>query len=242
MRSRAARLARRSRGIDTYITPDGPSLLSSSCVGCGSCVDTCPTGALEDATVESLDPPLNWTPTICPYCGVGCGVSAGTRSGRLVSIKPLQSSPVSRGHLCVKGRYAFEYVHAGDRVTDPMIRDCDGWRRVAWDEALDFAAARLRDVIGRRGPDAIGVLASARQTNEENYLMQKFARVVVGTNNVDCCARVCHAPSSTALKQALVPACRPTRSTTSNTPRRSDLRREPDREPSSHRRADPPGG
>ncbi len=193
----------RDRGGDLRVEPDGPNLLASSCVACGACVDTCPTGAIEDKSVEVLGAPDTWTRTVCPYCGTGCELSVGTRAGAIVAIHPVRHSAVSKGHLCVKGRYAFEYVGAADRVTEPMIRERDEWRHVSWDEALSFAAARLRDVIDRHGPDAVGVLGSARQTNEENYLTQKFARTVIGTNNVDCCARVCHAPSSTALKRSL---------------------------------------
>jgi formate dehydrogenase major subunit len=193
----------RERGCDVRIEPDGANLLTSSCVSCGACVDTCPTGALEDASVETLGLPDAWTRTVCPYCGTGCELSVGTRDGRIVSVKPVRHSAVSKGHLCVKGRYAFEYVSADDRITDPMIREGDRWRRVSWEDALAFAASKLRAIIDRHGPDAVGVLGSARQTNEENYLTQKFARTVLGTNNVDCCARVCHAPSSTALKRSL---------------------------------------
>ena len=193
----------RDRGSAVHIEPDGPDLLNSSCVSCGACVDTCPTGALEDAMFETLGPADEWTRTVCPYCGVGCEMSVGTREGAIVSVKPQRHSPVSKGHLCVKGRYAFEFVSAADRVTQPMIREKDGWRQATWDEALAAAAAGFRRAIDSAGPDAVGVLASARQTNEENYLTQKFARTVIATNNVDSCARVCHAPSSTALKQML---------------------------------------
>jgi formate dehydrogenase major subunit len=193
----------RDRGSAMHIEPDGPDLLLSSCVSCGACVDTCPTGALEDATFDTLGPPDAWTRTVCPYCGTGCELSVGTRDGAIVSVKPQRHSPVSKGHLCVKGRYAFEFVSAADRITEPMIREKDGWRQVTWDEALAAAAAGFRRAIDTGDPNAFGVLASARQTNEENYLTQKFARTVIGTNNVDCCARVCHAPSSTALKQML---------------------------------------
>jgi formate dehydrogenase major subunit len=193
----------RDRGSAIHIEPDGPDLLSSSCVSCGACVDTCPTGALEDATFDTLGAATAWTRTVCPYCGTGCELSVGTRDARIVSVKPARHSAVSKGHLCVKGRYAFEFVGAGDRITEPMIRETGGWRRVGWDEALAFAAAGLRRAIDRGGPGAVGVLASARQTNEENYLTQKFARIVAGTNNIDCCARVCHAPSATALKDML---------------------------------------
>ena len=193
----------RDRGADVHIEPDGPDLLNSSCVSCGACVDTCPTGALEDAAFDTLGAPSSWTRTVCPYCGTGCELAVGTRDGAIVSVKPQRHSPVSKGHLCVKGRYAFEFVSAGDRIVEPMIREDREWRRVSWDEALSYAADGIRRARDSGGADAVGVLASARQTNEENYLTQKFARIVAGTNNVDCCARVCHMPSSTALKGML---------------------------------------
>jgi formate dehydrogenase major subunit len=130
-------------------------------------------------------------------------MNVGTRGGRIVSIKPVLDAPVSRGHLCSKGRYAFEFVHSSDRVTEPLIRERREWKPVSWDEAIQYTADRLRKIVERHGPDSVGVLGSARATNEENYLAQKFARVVIGTNNVDCCARVCHAPTATAMKTML---------------------------------------
>jgi formate dehydrogenase major subunit len=192
----------RERGVETRITADGPSLRDSSCVGCGACVDSCPTGALEDKTASSIDQASRWTRTTCPYCGVGCELMVGTHRGRIVSVRPALDAPVSKGHLCIKGRYAFGFVSASDRITDPMIRDGSAWRVVSWNEVRAFVVERLRTLIDRHGPDSIGVLGSARATNEENYLAQKLARAVVGTNNVDSCARVCHAPSAAALKGA----------------------------------------
>jgi len=178
----------------------GPTLLSAGCVSCGACVDTCPSGALFDKRIVSK--PTAWTRTTCAYCGVGCQMDVGTANGRVVAVRPADR-PVNRGHLCVKGRYAFEYNHASDRATQPMLRRDGRWQAVGWSEALDFTATQLQAVIARYGSDAVGVLASSRATNEENYLAQKFARVVLGTHNVDCCARVCHTPSAKALKSML---------------------------------------
>jgi formate dehydrogenase major subunit len=194
-----------NRGDRTRILPDsGTTLLESSCVSCGACVDTCPTGALEDKSHLALGPPDQWTRTTCPYCGVGCEMNVGTRDGRIVNIRPKMTSPVNKGHLCVKGRYAFDYVHAEDRIIEPMLRERGGeWRTVSWDEALAHVAGEFQRIIASHGPDAVGVLGSSRATNEENYLAQKFARVVLGTNNVDCCARVCHAPTAVAMKSVL---------------------------------------
>jgi formate dehydrogenase major subunit len=193
----------RNRGLETQVVPDGPTLRDSSCVGCGACVDTCPTAALSDAATRSPSESAAWTRTTCPYCGVGCELSVGTCDGRIVGIRPVLDALVSKGHLCVKGRYAFEFVGSADRVTQPMIRGRNGWRPVSWATAADHVARRLGDLIARHGADAIGVLGSARATNEDNYLLQKLARTVIGTNNVDCCARVCHAPSAAALKRML---------------------------------------
>jgi formate dehydrogenase major subunit len=193
-----------NRGDRTRILPDSATtLLDSSCVSCGACADTCPSGALEDKLALSLGPAERWTRTTCPYCGTGCELNVGTSAGRIVSIKPVLDAPVSRGHLCSKGRYAFEFVHASDRMTEPLIRGGSGWKTVTWNEAIEYTADRLRRIIDRYGPDSVGVLGSARATNEENYLAQKFARVVIATNNVDCCARVCHAPTAAAMKLML---------------------------------------
>jgi formate dehydrogenase major subunit len=110
---------------------------------------------------------------------------------------------VNHGHLCVKGRYAFGFVHAPDRIIHPMIRRAHEWQTVSWNEAIDHMVVELLRIREKYGPNTIGVLGSARATNEENYLTQKFARSVVGTNNVDCCARVCHAPSAAAMGEML---------------------------------------
>ena len=193
-----------NRGHETRIVPDsGTTLAASSCVSCGACVDTCPSGALEDKSRFEHEKPTNWTRTTCPYCGTGCEMNVGTHQNQIVTIKPALDAPVNHGHLCVKGRYAFEFVNAPDRITVPMIRTNDGWRPVSWDDAISFIATCLQQISREHGPDSIGVLGSARATNEENYLTQKFARVVIGTNNVDCCARVCHTPTAAAMKLML---------------------------------------
>lgn len=188
------------RGAHTHVAPAAPTLEEGGCVACGACVDSCPSGALFDK--RSTTPVEKWTRSTCVYCGVGCQMDVGSSADRVVQVKPA-ASPVNRGHLCSKGRYAFEFAQAPDRITTPLLREGERWRQVDWDTALDFTAGRLRAIAARHGADAIGVLGSARATNEENYLAQKFARVVLGTNNVDCCARVCHTPSAKALKTML---------------------------------------
>ena len=208
----------RERGLKTAIEPDGPTLLRSSCVSCGACVDACPTGALEDKSVSPLAEPSRSGPGP-PVHTVASAVSSTSarrrqhRGGRASARRTGQ-----QGHLCVKGRYAFGFVSATDRILEPMIRDGSEWRRVAWSEVRAFVIERLRTLIERHGPDSVGVLGSARATNEENYLTQKFARAVLGTNNVDCCARVCHAPAPRRSSRRSAPASPPTHSMTSRSP------------------------
>lgn len=193
-----------NRGHETHIVPDsGTTLRESSCVGCGACVDTCPTGALEDKSIIERGVAADWTRTTCPYCGTGCELNVGTRDNQLISISPVLDAPVSKGHLCVKGRYAFDFVSAADRMSEPMIRKDGDWQCVSWEDAISFVANRLQLIAKDYGSDSIAILGSARGTNEENYLAQKFARLVIGTNNVDCCARVCHTPTAAAMKLML---------------------------------------
>jgi formate dehydrogenase major subunit len=193
-----------NRGDQTQIRPaGGTNLRESACVSCGACVDTCPTGALIDKRSLQGDPPTRETRTVCSYCGTGCEIHVGSRNGRLKSVRPVLDAPVSKGHLCVKGRYGWDFVHAPDRIARPMIRHGDRWQAVTWSEAIHFVAQRLQGIIAESGPETIGVLGSARATNEDNYVAQKFARVAVGSNNVDCCARVCHAPTAAGMKLML---------------------------------------
>ena len=192
------------RGEESSIVSDSFGAFgASTCVSCGACSDACPTGALEDRSILERGVPEKWTRTTCPYCGTGCEMQIGTRDDKVVQIKPVLDAPVNYGHLCVKGRYAFDFVDADDRVTEPMIREDGAWRVVSWDEAYEYTAQKLKALIAEHGKESIAVLGSARATNEENYLAQKFARVVLATNNVDCCARVCHTPSAAAMKMML---------------------------------------
>ncbi len=181
----------------------GATLLESTCVSCGACADTCPTGAITDRVAVRRDVPVTWTRTTCPYCGTGCEMDVAVQNQRIAQIRPRLDAPVNKGHLCVKGRYAHQFVHASDRVLSPMIRTATGWKDVGWDEAFDTIAERLAGILKESGPDSVGVLGSSRATNEENYLAQKFARVVLGSNNVDCCARVCHGPTAVAMNAML---------------------------------------
>lgn len=190
-----------NRGDRTEIRPAGrTSLRDSECVSCGACVDTCPSGALRDKSTLYAPPPSAQVRSVCPYCGTGCEIQVNVRDNAIESVLPILDAPVNKGHLCVKGRYGWNFVDASDRITQPLIRDGKSWREVSWSEATGFFARRLQSIVEQFGPNSVGVLGSARATNEENYLTQKFARVVLGTNNVDCCARVCHAPTAAGMK------------------------------------------
>src|ERR1700674_5557436 len=130
-----------NRGDATRILPDsGTTLGESSCVSCGACVATCPPGALEDKSVLSTGMPTSWTRTTCPYCGTGCEMHVGTRDGRIAAMKPGLDAPVNRGHLCIKGRYAYEFVYAGDRVSQPMIRKNTNCDHSSWNGAINSTA------------------------------------------------------------------------------------------------------
>lgn len=128
--------------------------------------------------------------TICPYCGTGCGLKLLVRNGRLIGAEPDFANPVSQGSLCVKGQFAAcDFVASKDRLTHPLIAENGSFRRATWDEAYNLIAKRFSDVRDEFGPDALAFWSSARATNEANYLMQKLARAVIGTNNIDNCAR-----------------------------------------------------
>ncbi len=189
------------RGYDTRISTlgDGP-IADSSCKSCGECVDTCPTGALYTKTEVMV--PEKEVRTVCPYCGCGCGLILGVRDNRIVKVRGDADNPVSRGSLCVKGRFGLDFVSSDKRLTAPLIKKNGEFREAGWDEALDYVAGRFKNIIREYGPDSLAGLSSAKCTNEENYLMQKFMRSVIGTNNVDHCARLCHASTVAGLARA----------------------------------------
>lgn len=128
--------------------------------------------------------------TTCPYCGVGCQVDLHVSRGMVYKVTGHFDSPVNRGNLCIKGRFGVDYIHAPDRLTQPLVRQAGELRPASWDTALSTVAGGLRDIRDQHGPDSIGFLVSAKCTNEENYLLQKVARGLIGTNNVDHCARL----------------------------------------------------
>jgi formate dehydrogenase major subunit len=192
------------RGFDSRVSPGmSEDFLASECVSCGACVQACPTATLTEKSVIDIGQPEHSVVTTCAYCGVGCSFKAEMRGEELVRMVPYKDGEANRGHSCVKGRFAYGYAHHQDRILNPMIRDrvTDPWREVSWDEALSFAASRLRAIQEKHGKESIGVITSSRCTNEETYLVQKLTRAVFGNNNTDTCARVCHSPTGYGLGQ-----------------------------------------
>jgi predicted molibdopterin-dependent oxidoreductase YjgC len=133
---------------------------------------------------------FKFVPSICSYCGTGCGVLFQVADGNLVGTLPLKTHPVNQGKLCIKGWNLHEYVNSFIRLKSPLIKKDGRFVRCTWEEAISHTAERLTAIVNQHGPDSVGVLLSAKMTNEENYLAQKFARAVIGTNNVDHCARL----------------------------------------------------
>ncbi|MDH5306578.1 MAG: formate dehydrogenase subunit alpha [Myxococcales bacterium] len=184
------------RGYDTTIAvPGDKPVITSRCISCGECVVRCPVGAL---IPKSRELPARLVKTICPYCGVGCGIVLGVRGNRIVNAEGNRDCATNAGILCVKGRYGHGFVGHADRLKTPLIRRNGKLSEASWDEALSLVAERLATYPG----DAFAGLSSAKCTNEENYLFQKFVRAVMGTNNVDHCARLCHSPSVAGLAQS----------------------------------------
>ena len=165
----------------------------TDCVSCGNCVSVCPVGALMPKSEnEFRDWETKKVVTTCTYCGVGCQIEYSVRNGKVVDAKPA-NGPSNEALLCIKGKFAFDFVNHKDRLTHPMIRKHgkdSPLERVSWEEALDFAAKKIKEVKDQYGGDAVAGFSSARTTNEDNYLFQKFLRAAVGTNNVDHCARL----------------------------------------------------
>jgi len=163
-----------------------------NCEFCGQCVSTCPVGALTDrkARGKGRAYEMKRVRTVCPYCGTGCQLMLNVKDGRVAYVTSAYDDPVTKGNLCIKGRYGYEFIHHPDRIRRPLIREGDGYREATWDEALNLVARRFRELMDKYGAKAVGAFSSARCTNEENFLLSKFTRVVFGTNNVDNCARV----------------------------------------------------
>ena len=191
------------RGFNSKVSPGGLDFLSSECVSCGACVQACPTATLSEKTIIEHGQPDHSVVTTCAYCGVGCSFKAEMQGERVVNMEPYKAGGANEGHSCVKGRFAWGYATAKDRITKPMIRAkiTDPWREVSWDEAFAYAASEFKRIQSTHGREGVGAITSSRCTNEEVFVIQKLVRMGFGNNNVDTCARVCHSPTGYGLSK-----------------------------------------
>ena len=211
-------LAFRGAGEKIVFDMDDP-MGASTCVSCGECVQACPTGALMPAREVALQVPDKKVDSVCPYCGVGCQMTYNVKDDKILYVEG-RDGPANHGRLCVKGRYGFDYSRHPHRLTKPLIRRKDAppktadfemtpenvfevFREASWEEALDFAGGKLRDIRDTVGKQALAGFGSAKGSNEEAYLFQKLVRTGFGTNNVDHCTRLCHASSVVALLEGI---------------------------------------
>jgi predicted molibdopterin-dependent oxidoreductase YjgC len=187
----AIRLGYKGDAIKVVAAGDRP-LKDSDCVFCGECVQVCPVGALVEKNVRYAT--RHWettkTRTTCSYCGVGCQLYLHVKDNRVVKVSGVEDVPPNYGSLCVKGRFGFDFINSPERLTMPLIKENGEFREATWEEALNLVADKFSEIKKTHGPDSMGVLTSARITNEENYIANKFARAVLKTNNIDHCARL----------------------------------------------------
>ena len=193
------------RGYSTRIAfGQGGAVHDSNCDFCGACIDVCPTATLmEHPNKWGATQTERWTPSTCTQCSVGCSIHVGTKKGRGVIVKPdTHANPVSRDQLCVRGRFHYDAIKPSQRLSTPLIKRNGGQDAATWDEAMEFTVASLARIREEHGPEAIGFLASPLATNEENYLVGKIARAIVGTNNVDSSAGPVAGAAASALREA----------------------------------------
>ena len=190
------------RGFDSHIIKSlETNFEKSDCVSCGACAQACPTSAISDIFESKSIQVDEKVRTVCTYCGVGCNLEVAVKGGKVKSIQAPYSAEANQGHTCLKGRFAFSFYNHKDRLNTPLIKRNGVFEEATWDEAYDYIAAKLTEIKEKSGPDFIAGVSSARGTNEENYLMQKFIRAVIGTNNIDSCARVCHSPTALGMQR-----------------------------------------
>ncbi len=195
-------LSMSGRGFDSKIIKGiDQSFMESDCVSCGACSQACPTSAISDVFQSKAIEATETIRTICTYCGVGCNLDISTNNGEILSIQAPYDAEVNQGHTCLKGRYAFKFYDHPERLNSPMIKRDGVFEKVSWDEVYDYIAGKLNGYKEEYGADSIAGISSSRCTNEENYLMQKFMRAAVGTNNIDGCARVCHSPTALGMQR-----------------------------------------
>jgi len=176
-------------------TLNDTALEKSECTFCGTCVAICPTGAIMEKERVYTGTTATTVETVCPYCGCGCTVSLGVKDGRVVRSRPGEASPVNRATLCVRGSYGYDFIHSPERLSSPLIKIDGEFREATWQEALEQVATAFKEIKDTNGSDSLAVFGSSKCTNEENYLLQRFARGVLGTNNIDNGSRL-YSPAS----------------------------------------------
>jgi formate dehydrogenase major subunit len=194
------------RGFNSKVSASmGETFLDSECVSCGACIQACPTATLMEKSIIENGQPEHSVLTTCAYCGVGCSFKAEMKGDQVVRMTPYKDGHANHGHSCVKGRFAWGYSTHRERVLDPLIRESihDPWRKVSWQEAIQYSAKRFSEIQEKYGRKSVGGITSSRCTNEEVFIVQKLVRAAFGNNNVDTCARVCHSPTGYGLKQTL---------------------------------------
>ncbi len=190
------------RGFDSHIIKGAEVTFNESdCVSCGACAQACPTSAISDIYESKSIQVDEKVRTVCTYCGVGCNLEVAVKGGKIKSIQAPYSADTNQGHTCLKGRYAFAFYNHKDRLRTPLIKKNGEFVEATWDEAYEFITGKLKEIKTKYGPDSFAGISSSRGTNEENYLMQKFTRAVMSTNNIDCCARVCHSPTAIGMQR-----------------------------------------
>jgi len=194
------------RGFQMWVaTPFGESLLDGSCVLCGQCVSTCPTGALYEkrAMNKGRSFRINKVRSTCGFCSIGCQIDIHTNNKKITKITSEAGGVPNNGNLCMKGRFTFDFINHPDRLDTPLIRRNGNLEKAGWNEAYDVIAEKLKKIKSRHGSNSISFIGSGRCTNEDNYLLQKFARAVIGTNNIDQSETDCHAPTLDGLGSTL---------------------------------------
>jgi len=178
--------------VTKIVTGEDKPLKDSDCVFCGECVQVCPVGALVEKDVRYKIRPWDTEKirTTCTYCGVGCQIYLHVQDDEVVKVTGVEERPPNYGSLCVKGRFGYDFINSPDRLKTPLIKENGSLREATWEEAFDLVADRLGSIKKEHGSDSIGVLTSARVTNEENYVANKFTRAVLKTNSIDHCARL----------------------------------------------------
>ena len=163
-----------------------------NCEFCGQCVSTCPTGALTDrkGRGKGRSHDVKKVKTTCSYCGTGCNFYLNVRDNKVIKVTSDYDAPVNQGNLCIKGRYGYDFIHSAERIKTPLIKKDGVFHEATWDEALELVATKFKELIDKHGPEKVGGFSSSRCTNEENYLLSKWVRCAIGSNNVDNCARV----------------------------------------------------